>query len=176
MLDEPNTELPANLTVPSGNCFQFLLYGSGVQQYQCLINNGTPQWSQVGPDAYLINDIKKESFTSKYEVAHHYFQPTPVNGGRITWQSIVKKDDSLVIAKIIASSPSPNGSGNVPWLQTQATSNQGNGRFSNITYVLRINTKGGVAPSVDQCGSTYQNSQTAAINYTTEYWYFSTCT
>ncbi|CAG8847489.1 24790_t:CDS:2, partial [Racocetra persica] len=119
---QPATVIPANLTVPYGNNFQFLLYGAGVQQYQC-INNGssTPQWSQVGPDAYLINDIKREPFNLKYEVAYHYFQPTPVNGGRITWQSIILEDTSLVITKLTNSSVSPDGPANIPWLLTKAT-------------------------------------------------------
>ncbi|CAG8750506.1 19784_t:CDS:2, partial [Dentiscutata erythropus] len=156
---QPDTPIPANLTVPSGNCFKILLYGRGVQIYQCVTSGSSGSWSQVGPDAYLINNNKTENFTSKFEVAHHYFQQTPVNGGIITWQSLVKGDNSLVIAKKISQSPSPDGPENVPWLETQTTSNQGEGTFSNITYVLRINTKGGVAPPATQCGTTYSNGR-----------------
>ncbi|CAG8690389.1 18347_t:CDS:2, partial [Racocetra fulgida] len=69
----------------------------------------------------------------------------------ITWKSIILEDTSLVITKVTNSSASPDGPANIPWLQTQTTSTQGNGSFSNITFVLRINTKGGVAPSEDKC-------------------------
>ncbi|CAG8837165.1 2913_t:CDS:2, partial [Gigaspora margarita] len=140
--EQPNTEIPANLTVPSGNCFKFLLYGCGDQIYQCVISGNSHQWSAV--------NNKKVPFTSKYEVGHHYWQKTPVNGGRITWQSIVKGDNSLVIAKLIAQAASPDGPQNIPWLITKSTSNQGEEAFEDITYVLRINPKGGVAPPVTQ--------------------------
>ncbi|RIB06604.1 hypothetical protein C2G38_2216672 [Gigaspora rosea] len=173
--EQPNTPIPVNITVPSGNCFEFLLYGSGVQIYQCVTNGSSTQWSLVGPDAYLINDIKSENFTPQYEAVHHYFQKTPVNDGKITWESIIYEDTSLVIAKLIAQSPSPDGSENIAWLKTQATSNQGKGAFENITYVLRINSKGGVAPPTAQCGTTYQNGTLISSDYTTEYWYFSAC-
>ncbi|CAG8529177.1 13847_t:CDS:2, partial [Dentiscutata erythropus] len=73
---QPDTPIPANLTVPSGNCFKFLLYGCGVQIYQCVTNGSSGSWSLVGPNAYLINDKKTEKFTPKYEVAHHYYQQT----------------------------------------------------------------------------------------------------
>ncbi|CAG8529159.1 13846_t:CDS:2 [Dentiscutata erythropus] len=164
-LEQPDTPIPANLTVPSGNCFKFLLYGCGVQIYQCITNGNSGSWSQVGPDAYLINDKKTETFTPKYEVAHHYFQQTR----KITWQSLVKNDNSLVIAKLIAQSSSPDGSENIPWLKTQATSNQGKGAFDDISYVLRINTKGGVAPPAAQCGTTYSNGTLYRSDYDTEY-------
>ncbi|RIB27297.1 hypothetical protein C2G38_27632 [Gigaspora rosea] len=169
--EQPNTEIPANLTVPSGNWFKFLLYGCGDQIYQCVTSGSSSQWSTVGPDAYLVNN-KRDPFTSKYEVGHHYWQKTPVNGGKITWQSIIKRDNSLVIAKLIAQSASPDGPQNIPWLITQSTSNQGEGAFEDITYVLRINPKGGVAPPASQCGTTYTNGTLYRSHYTTEYWFY----
>jgi len=177
--NQPSTPLPDNLTLPDGQDFKFLLYGSGVQVYQCTANSTAGQpgsWTLVGPNAYLVNDVSSDSFDPSMEVAHHYFQATAVNGGRATWESLVQGDTSLVITKIIGQSDSPDGPENIPWLLTQTTSTQPGGQFSDITYVLRVNTQDGVAPSAESCGTDYPNTAKFNSTYTTEYWYFNVAT
>ncbi|CAJ0835920.1 1305_t:CDS:2, partial [Entrophospora sp. SA101] len=139
--------------IPEGHVFKFLLYGAGVQKYQCATNETTKAkfWAFVGPSAYLINDIKKEKFKKEYRVAYHFFQEKPVNGGRPTWKSIIESDKSLVITAVRSQAPSPDDPAkNVPWLVTQATHNEGPGAFSDVTYILRIATYGGIAPPAKQ--------------------------
>lgn len=84
--------------------------------------------------------------------------PTPVtiyiavNGGRPTWKSTIESDDSLVITIVRTQVPSPDDpKKNIPWLVTQTTHNEGSGAFSDVTYVLRIATSGGVTPPVSDC-------------------------
>src|SRR5438067_12657171 len=70
---------------------------------------------------------------------------TAVNGGRVTWKSIIHSDNSLVIAVVIAQSASPDGLRNIPWLLLKATSNQGTGAFTDVSFVVCVDTDGGVA-------------------------------
>jgi hypothetical protein len=37
------------------------------------------------------------------------------------WKSLVKNDDSLIVAKIIAQNVSPDGPKHLPWLVSQVT-------------------------------------------------------
>ncbi|GBC04556.1 hypothetical protein RclHR1_05730012 [Rhizophagus clarus] len=152
--------LPTSLTPPAK--FKFLLYGSGVQIYQC--NTTSPKsWSFVGPKANLFVNPKKKP------IGDHFFQPTPVNGGRATWNSTLDCDHSSVITKTIQTYSV--GTKDIPWLLTQTTKNKGDKgeAFSDVSYVVRINTKGGVSPSVDECKT---NGDLFKSYYTTQYWYF----
>ncbi|CAJ0755058.1 19822_t:CDS:2 [Entrophospora sp. SA101] len=169
---QPNINLPEGIKIPEGHVFKFLLYGAGVQKYQCATNETTKAkfWAFVGPSAYLINDIKKEKFKKEYRVAYHFFQEKPVNGGRPTWKSIIESDKSLVITAVRSQAPSPDDPAkNVPWLVTQATHNEGPGAFSDVTYILRIATYGGIAPPASDCGTKYKEGQELSIYYTTQY-------
>ncbi|CAH1758616.1 12128_t:CDS:10 [Entrophospora sp. SA101] len=171
-IEQPNINLPEGIKIPEGHVFKFLLYGAGVQKYQCATNETTKAkfWAFVGPSAYLINDIKKEKFKKEYRVAYHFFQEKPVNGGRPTWKSIIESDKSLVITAVRSQAPSPDDPAkNVPWLVTQATHNEGPGAFSDVTYILRIATYGGIAPPASDCGTKYKEGQELSIYYTTQY-------
>jgi len=44
-----------------------------------------------------------------------------INDGKIVWESLVKRDNSLVVTKVIAQNVSPDGKKNLPWLVTKAT-------------------------------------------------------
>lgn len=37
------------------------------------------------------------------------------------WKSIIKNDNSLIVAKVIAQNTSPDGPSNLPWLVSQVT-------------------------------------------------------
>ncbi|MGH8772996.1 MAG: DUF3455 domain-containing protein, partial [Burkholderiales bacterium] len=59
---------------------------------------------------------------------------------------------------------------NIPLQLVQANPATGEGKFSGVTYIQRLNTKGGVAPS-DLC-----NSMTAGtkkmVNYSADYVFY----
>jgi len=59
--------------------------------------------------------------------------------------------------------------GAVPWLLLQATSNMGTGAFSDVTFVQRLNTAGGVAPG--GCDATTANTDTR-VPYSADYYFF----
>jgi len=55
------------------------------------------------------------------------------------------RDRSKVVGEILQHSAAPR-TNSIPWLLVQARSTEGPGRFQRVTYVQRVNTKGGLAP------------------------------
>ncbi|GBC04555.1 hypothetical protein RclHR1_05730011 [Rhizophagus clarus] len=168
---QPNIDLPENITIPTDRNFKFALYGHGYQIYQCSVVNKT--WTLVAPLADLIDDKNTETFSPIYYIGRHYFVKEPINGGRPTWESTLQGDNSRVTTKIIATNASPDDpKNNVPWLVTQTTANFGDGAFSDVTNVIRVNTVNGVAPPVEDCGVQYSDQALYYSEYYTEYWFY----
>ncbi|CAI2167420.1 8972_t:CDS:2 [Funneliformis geosporum] len=143
--------IPQGIIVPVGNKYKFSLYGFGVQMYKC--NSVSRTWDFVGPEANIYNKkvLKDPEDASDYLVGNHFFQKEPVNGGRVTWESTIDCDDSSLISNLLTQIPSPDGPKNLPWLLLIATAHNGDGVFSDVTFTIRINTKQGIAPPVDEC-------------------------
>jgi hypothetical protein len=136
----------ADINVPEGNQVAYRAYASGIQEYWW---NGTA-WGFVGPEADLFAD---PGFRGK--IGRHYGGPT--------WRSI---SGSLVIGRRISScTPDP---GSVPWLLLEADETDGSGIFSSTTYIQRVNTSGGIAPSTP--GS--YDGQRVDVPYTAEYYFY----
>jgi hypothetical protein len=75
------------------------------------------------------------------------------------WTSTV--DGSTVGAAAVANSPQPDA---IPLLLLKANLNTGDGMFGKVTYVQRLNTRGGVAPA----GTCAAGAQTA-VRYSADY-------
>ena len=65
------------------------------------------------------------------------------------------------------SSPSADSNA-IPWLLLQAVSNEGDGKFSDVTYIQRVNTVGGTAPAT--AGDAMHLE--ARVPYTAEYFFY----
>ncbi|CAG8541324.1 15788_t:CDS:2 [Dentiscutata erythropus] len=68
--------------------------------------------------------------------------------------SIIPKDTSSLVVTTSATHPAPD-SRDLPWALGKASNNKGDGAFKDITYLVRVNTCGGVAPDNSLCGTTY---------------------
>jgi hypothetical protein len=126
--------IPQNLTVPQENVQYFKAFASGVQVYVCKARPEDPstfEWSFKAPMAELWNDTGEK-------VGTHYAGPT--------WEG---NDGSKVVGEAVqrANSPDPEA---IPWLLLRAKSNGGAGIFTPVTYVQRLETVGGMAPT-DGC-------------------------
>ena len=148
--DSPRVpELPAGceqLQVPEGNEVAFRVYASGVQVYWW---NGT-SWGFVGPIATLYANA---GMTGR--VGLHYGGPT--------WKS---NSGSLVIGKNpIRCTPDPDS---IPWLRLEADETDGAGIFNGVTFIQRVNTSGGKAPSAP--GTI--DGEEVSVPYTTEYVFY----
>lgn len=120
-------ELPPQLVVPDGNQLAFALEAEGEQVYACAANGAGFGWAFQAPQARLAEASGSAGGT-------HYAGPT--------WES---PDGSKVVgAKLEAVTPDAAA---VPWLLLRATSHAGGGRMGEVTFVQRIRTSGGNAPS-----------------------------
>jgi hypothetical protein len=122
-------ELPSPLCdavqVPAGNRVSSYLFGLGVQIYHW---DGT-SWVFVAPEATLYADPGHQA-----EVGIHFAGPT--------WQA---NDGSTVVGSHAV--PCTPNRGAIAWLRLEATSAPGEGRFAHLTFIQRLNTIGGTAPS-----------------------------
>ena len=135
-----------NLRVPAGNKLAFHVFGEGVQIYTW---TGT-SWSFVSPEAVLFADRGAHRV-----VGFHFAGPT--------WESLSGR--KVVGTAIQSSTPNPDA---IPWLLLGAASNEGRGIFRRVTFIQRLNTVGGIAPTVpgDFPG------QVARVPYTARYFFY----
>ena len=144
---EPSLPSPLcnSLQVPEGNEVAFHVYAIGFQIYQW---NGTA-WVFLAPAAELFADA---GFHGR--VGIHYAGPT--------WETI--SGSKVVGTRLAACTPDPNS---IPWLKLSGAAS-GHGVLHNVTFVQRINTVGGKAPST--LGTTV--GQEAQVPYTAEYVFY----
>ncbi len=144
-------EAPATLAVPSGNKFAFALDAVGWQIYTCQASAGSYAWVFSAPSATLYNNGGQVAGT-------HYAGPT--------WQA---NDGSTVVGARVAGATVDATS--IPWLLLRAVShNDVEGRMSKVTYVQRLETVGGLAPS-SGCDADHVGT-TANVDYTAVYAYY----
>ncbi|UUU26018.1 DUF3455 domain-containing protein [Streptomyces sp. DSM 40750] len=125
-------DTPAALKVPDGNRLTRVLLAEGVQTYTC--TDGA--WKLLEPAATLW----AKNDHSRRTVALHSRGPV--------WVSTV--DGSAVNAAAVANSPKE---GTIPELLLQSTATRGTGVFANVSYIQRLNTRGGVAPAAACTGA-----------------------
>ncbi len=140
--DVTPSSIPDAIAVPQGNEVFLVGQGSGTQNYICLPSATGFDWVLFTPQATLFNDEDRQVVT-------HFFSPSPPDSDPTkpapTWQA---NDNSTVWAAKDASVPSPTGS--IDWLRLKTVATQpgrtGGDRLSDTTYILRVNTKGGIKP------------------------------
>ena len=111
-------EVPESIAA-KGEAVVLEVHAEGAQIYECK----AASWQFREPVAALFQQGKT--------VGVHYAGPT--------WEI----EESLIIAKVSASVPSPNGK-DIPWLKLQVTTEADAGPLLDVTAVQRINTAGGV--------------------------------
>ena len=144
-------DLPAgcgSLEIEAGNRLAFRVYAMGVQVYQW---NGT-SWAFVEPVATLFADARYHG-----EVGIHYVGPT--------WES--NSGSKVVAARVPGTGCTPDSSA-IPWLLLKKVSTEGAGIFSTVTFIQRVNTTGGTAPTSP--GSAI--GEVREIPYTAEYYFY----
>src|SRR5258708_236609 len=121
---------PEPLRVPADQSLIKELHATGVQIYACQPVKNDPsrfEWAFKAPEASL-------STKGGGKVGKHYAGPT--------WEAT---DGSRVVGEVIASSPStkPNS---IAQLLLRAKASAGNGLFTHVQYIQRLNTAGGNPP------------------------------
>lgn len=159
--------VPSNIEVPAGNTAFFEGHAVGTQNYICLPSG----WTFFGPQATLFNDLDEQVIT-------HFLSPNPDESGtpRATWQH--SGDTSTVWAMAIASYSNPGfvARGDIPLLLLQVVGDQGGPTggptLTAATYIHRLNTSGGVAPSTG-CTLSTDVGKKAFVPYTADYFFYS---
>jgi hypothetical protein len=162
--------MPPDLQVPAGNEVFLEGHAVGTQNYICLPSDSSFAWTFFGPQATLFNDKDRQIIT-------HFLSPNPIEHGtaRATWQH--SRDTSTVWAMAIASSSDPTFvvSGAIPWLLLQAVGAEpgptGGDRLTKTTFIQRLNTSGGIAPSTG-CAQPTDVGARALVPYTADYFLY----
>jgi hypothetical protein len=145
--DNRAPEVPPQIAVSSEtNKIHFHGFGVGFQVYTW---NGT-SWGSAVPDALLFNG-------EAAVVATHFAGPS--------WQS---KSGSLVVGALPPDGAIIMDTNSIPWLRLRALVAEGPGIFANTTYIQRVNTTGGKAPSTPGAFI----GQVARVPYTADYFFY----
>ena len=182
---------PTGITPPEGNTAYAVGHAFGSQGYVCLPDPKTggtsTSWTvnPARPEATLFVNV----FGQQVQIITHFasidanpngIAPNPVAlGGNATWQSSFDSSkvwaavqapviDHTVVAGTDASCPN---SGSIPCLLLQSIGNQQGptgGKFlANATFVQRLNTRGGAAPT-----TACTVGQTQLQGYTADYFFY----
>jgi Protein of unknown function (DUF3455) len=170
--------VPTQLEI-QGNTAFLVGHATGTQNYVCLPVGAGFAYLLFTPEATLVDNHGKQIIT-------HYFSPNlaPDPGEtegtiRATWQT---SDTSLVWAKVAASAthatdPDFVAEGAVAWLTLERVGAQdgprGEDTLSDVTFIQRLNTSGGLAPTPTDCTSAADVGKVAFRPYTADYFFFS---
>lgn len=149
----PGGGVPAQLQPPPPAALLLRANAKGSQIYSCVAKPGGAgfEWTLNAPDAVLTDASGKRAIK-------HFAGPT--------WQA---NDGSKVVGEIAARADAPGGQA-IPWLLLKAKSHEGTGEFAAVTYVQRIDTKGGLAPT-SGCDSEHVGEE-QKVPYTAAYIFY----
>jgi hypothetical protein len=146
--------VPDTLKVSPGEALSFAANAKGVQIYQCRAktNDATAyEWVLKAPEADLFDGQGKR-------IGRHYGGPT--------WEAI---DGSKVVGQVKGREPSTDANA-IPWLLLVATKHEGNGVFSRVNSIQRLETVGGKPPAGGCDQSSLGNE--VRVPYTAVYYFY----
>ena len=142
--DNRAPEVPEGIAVPDGNVVHFHGFAVGVQIYTW---DGV-SWGRAVPEATL--------FHGNGVVTIHFAGPI--------WES----NSGSKVVGALAKPPVTVDTNAIPWLLLSAASTEGPGIFADTTFIHRVNTRGGKAPSTDGAFV----GQVARVPYTADYFFY----
>src|SRR5215470_15820091 len=147
-------DVPDKLAPAPSETLILQAHATGDQIYVCKAASDTDSkltWVLKAPDAQLFDAQNKV-------IAKHYAGPT--------WKH---NDGSAVVGKLSARLDSPDSNA-IPWLLLTAASHAGSGTLSKVTFIQRLNTKGGQAPQ-SGCDDAHRNAETKTA-YSADYYFY----
>lgn len=129
-------------------------FAQGDQIYTCKEESGQYSWTFKAPEAKLSGKRGKP-------LGRHFASPSGP-----TWELT---DKSAVTGKRIQSVDSPYKDA-IPWLLLEVTEHSGNGRLTKVSYVQRVDTKGGRAPATG-CDASHAE-QELRVPYSAKYVFY----
>jgi hypothetical protein len=164
--------VPANIAVPAGNKLFLVGHAAGTQNYICLPSGAGVTYTLFTPQAALYKNKVKQ-------VTTHFFSPNPAEGGTIRATWLDSQDSSMVWGRVLpgnaSADPAYVAPGAVPWVLLTVVGTQdgpiGDGTLAQTTFIQRLNTTGGVAPSTG-CASAADIGAQAFVPYTADYFFY----
>ena len=143
--------IPEQIKPPIGNSSVLTVHAKGDQIYQCSLSEGAYSWQIQAPDATLF-DAQGEV------VGKHYSGPIweYKKGGQVVGRIVNKVDVAPDLA--------------ITWLLVEVVSHKGKGLFSDVTFINRINTHGGLPPS-HGCDSNHLGGE-QRVAYSADYIFY----
>ncbi len=123
--------VPDAIKVPATDTLSFSVHAKGFQIYECQAKKEDAtqyEWVFKAPEADLFDAQGKK-------IGRHYAGPT--------WEST---DGSKVVGEPKGRAPSTDAAA-VPWLLLGAKTHEGDGVFSRVSSIQRVETVGGKAPA-----------------------------
>jgi len=146
--------VPPALRPPAGQTLFLEALATGVQIYECAAKADAPatfEWAFRAPEASLADRAGRP-------LGKHYAGPT--------WESL---DGSSAVGEVKARDPGPDTTA-IPWLLLAAKATNGAGVFAQTKSVQRLQTVGGLAPSMP-CGAA-NAKQVVRVPYTATYYFY----
>ena len=146
-------EVPDALLPPAGQELVLELHADGVQIYDCAAApNGGYAWKFRAPEATLRDTAGKL-------MGDHFAGPT--------WRA---PDGSSAVGEVVAKAPSRSPDA-IPQLLLSAKRGDGDGLFSKVKSVQRLDTVGGQQPA-GGCASATDLARVARVPYTATYAFY----
>ena len=143
--------IPEQIKPPSGNTPVLTVHAKGDQIYQCSLNGGYYLWQLKAPDAKLFD--KQGQL-----IGSHYSGPI--------WEY---KEGSRVVGRVLNKIDiAPDFS--ISWLLVEVVAHKGNGLFSEVSFINRINTHGGLPP-LSGCDSNHLGGE-KRVAYSADYIFY----
>ncbi len=143
--------IPEQIKVPADYSPVLTVHAKGDQIYQCSANKGEYAWETQAPDAKLFDAQGKI-------VGNHTAGPL--------WEY---KEGSRVVGRVVKKIDMAPGSA-IAWLLVEVVSHKGDGLFSNVSFINRINTRGGLPPS-SGCDANHLGGE-KRVAYTADYVFY----
>lgn len=149
-----SVDVPATLRPPASQELMLELLAKGVQLYECASSNDaypTFAWKFKGPEA---------------DLADRAGRPMGTHFGGPTWKA---PDGSAVVAEVSAKADATRPKA-IPHLLLNVKSASGNGVFSKVRSIQRLETVGGIAPA-EPC-TAQEVTRVARVPYTATYYMY----
>jgi hypothetical protein len=162
-------DVPPGLEVTDGSQPFLVGHGVGTQNYVCAPTDklGHVDWTLFTPEATLFSD-------DNLQLTTHFSSPNPGEGGvvvRVSWQD--SRDTSAVWGRAVAQATVDPSA--IDWLKIQRAGSRvgptGGNTLAVATFLQRVNTEGGLAPSVG-CDATPDVGKKAFIPYSADYIFY----
>jgi len=169
--------VPTDIQVPEGNEAFLVGHAVGTQNYVCQPSGSGVAFTLFTPQATLFDDQGEQITT-------HFFSPNPFepnNDTKVAANGIIRaawqhsRDTSTVWGKVVGSATVRQDS--IAWLKIQVkdTGTQagptGGDRLTKTTFIQRLRTFGGLAPSTG-CSGPEDIGNKAFVPYVADYFFY----